>query len=56
VFDAILTIAQARDLLKAGGHQRSDSTHILGAMRAMTRLEIVTETVRHALNILATCQ
>jgi transposase len=54
LFDAILTIARSCGLLKAGGRQRSDSTHILGAMRAMTRLEVVTETVRHALNVLAT--
>jgi transposase len=54
VFDAVLAIAQTRGLLKAGGQQRSDSTHILGAVRAMTRLETVTETLRHALNILAT--
>lgn len=49
LFDAILTIARSRGLLQAGGRQRSDSTHILGAMRAMTRLEVVTETVRMAL-------
>lgn len=54
IFDAVLAIAQTRGLLKAGGHQRSDSTHVLGAVRAMTRLETVTETLRHALNILAT--
>ena len=54
LFDAIVTIARRRGLLQAGGRQRSDSTHILGAMRAMTRLEVVTETVRHALNVLAT--
>ena len=54
LFDAILTIARSCGLLNAGGRQRSDSTHILGAMRAMTRLEVVTETVRHALNVLAT--
>lgn len=53
LFDAILTLAQARGWVQAGGHQRSDSTHILGAMRAMTRLETVTETLRHALNVLA---
>jgi hypothetical protein len=54
LFDAILTIARSCGLLNAGGRQRSDSTHILGAMRAMTRLEVVTETLRHALNMLAT--
>jgi hypothetical protein len=36
LFDAILTISQTRNLLKAGGRQRSDSTHILGAMRAIS--------------------
>jgi len=54
LFETILSIARTRELLKPGGHQRSDSTHILGAMRAMTRLEVVTETIRHALNVLAT--
>ena len=41
-------------MLKAGGRQRSDSTHVLGAMRVMTRLEGVAETLRHALDELAT--
>jgi transposase len=54
VFDAVLSIARSRGLVKAGGRQRSDSTHILAAIRAMTRLETVTETLRHALNVLAT--
>jgi transposase len=53
LFDAILGIARDRGLLKAGGRQRSDSTHVLGAIRALSRLEGVTETVRHALNNLA---
>jgi transposase len=53
LFDAILDIARKHGLLKAGGRQRTDSTHVLGAMRTLTRLEAVTETVRHALNILA---
>jgi len=53
-FDAFLALAHARGLRNAGGCQRSDSTHVLGAVRAMTRLEIVTETIRHALHVLAT--
>jgi transposase len=53
LFDAILALARARALLKAGGRQRSDSTHVLGAVHAMTRLESVTETLRVALNALA---
>jgi transposase len=56
VFDAILSLAQDQGLLKAGGRQRSDSTHVLGAVRAMTRLESVTETLRHTLNVLAATQ
>ncbi len=31
LFDAVLAVAQTRGLLKAGGRQRSDSTHVLGA-------------------------
>ena len=46
-------MAREHGQLKAGCRQRSDSTHILGAMRTLTRLEGVTETVRHALNVLA---
>lgn len=53
LFDAILDVAREHGVLKAGGRQRSDSTHILGAMRTLTRLEGVTDTVRHALNVLA---
>lgn len=54
LFDAVLALARTRGVLKAGGRQRSDSTHVLGAMRAMTRLEGVAETLRHALDELAT--
>ena len=54
LFDAILELARRRGLLRAGGRQRSDSTHVIGAMRTMSRLEVVAETLRHALNVLAT--
>lgn len=40
-------------LLTAGGRQRTDSTHVLAAVRTMNRLALVGETVRHALNRLA---
>jgi len=40
-------------LLKARGHQRTDSTHILAAIRILNRLECVGETMRHALEALA---
>jgi transposase len=42
-----------RGLLKERGKQRTDSTHIVAAVRALNRLEIVGETLHHALNILA---
>lgn len=41
------------DLLKARGTQRTDSTHVIAAIRAMTRLDFLGETLRHALNALA---
>jgi transposase len=53
LFETVLTLAQAHGLLQAGGRQRSDSTHVLGAVRMLTRLEVVTETMRHALLTLA---
>jgi hypothetical protein len=40
-------------LLKARGQQRSDSTHVLAAIREMNYLEHVCETIRAALNALA---
>src|SRR5206468_1711075 len=41
------------DLLKARGTQRTDSPHILAAIRTLNRLELVGETMRYALNRLA---
>jgi transposase len=40
-------------LLTARGKQRTDSTHIVAAVRELNRLEIVGETLHRALNILA---
>ena len=54
IFDAILTTAQERGLRKAGGRQRRDSTHVLGAIRAMPRRDVVTERLRSLRNTLAT--
>lgn len=54
VFDAVLDLARTRRVLKAGGRQRADSTHVLGAMHAMIRMEAVQETPRYTLNGLAT--
>jgi transposase len=54
VLEALLTQLKQRNLLKAGGQQRTDSTHILAAVRQLNRLEMVGETLRRALNELAT--
>jgi transposase len=48
------TRCQARGWLKARGRQRTDSTYILGAVKALNQLELVGETLRHARNVLAT--
>src|SRR5579885_1543341 len=53
MLDLLLEHFQARGLLKAGGKQRSDSTHVLAAIRVVNRLELVGETLRAALNSLA---
>ncbi len=49
----LLEVCQARGLLKARGRQRSDTTHVLAAVRLLNRLELVGETLRAALNELA---
>src|SRR6266511_2542856 len=53
LFDILLTQFRELGLLKPGGRQRTDSTHVLAAIRALNRLECVGETMRHALNTLA---
>ncbi|MEJ2738184.1 MAG: IS1182 family transposase [Anaerolineae bacterium] len=53
LLDELLKLLKARRLLKARGKQRTDSTHVLAAIRNLNRLELVGETLRHALNSLA---
>ncbi|MFF0496369.1 IS1182 family transposase [Nocardia aobensis] len=53
VLGAVLDSARRAGLLRAGGRQRSDSTHVLAAVRDLNRLQFVTETLRAALNALA---
>ena len=50
LLDELLELLRARKLLKARGTQRTDSTHVLAAIRNLNRLELVGETLRHALN------
>jgi transposase len=49
----LLQRLQEQGLVKARGRQRTDSTHVLAAVRTLTRLERVGETMRAALNELA---
>lgn len=49
----LLTAFRERGLIQAKGRQRTDSTHVLAAIRTLTRLELVGETLRAALNELA---
>jgi transposase len=53
LLDAVLDCRRQRGWLKARGRQRTDSTQVLARVRAVNRLECVTETVRSALNSLA---
>jgi transposase len=53
LLDTLLARVRERGLLKARGRQRTDSTHILAAIRVLNRLELVGETLRHTLNSLA---
>lgn len=53
VLDAVLAAIAEAGLLKAGGRQRTDSTHVLAGVRDLNRLQFVTETLRAALNALA---
>lgn len=53
LLERLLEICQAHNLLTARGQQRTDSSHVLGAVREINRLELVAETLRHALNSLA---
>lgn len=54
LFEVMLSAFQSRGLLKTRGKQRTDSTHILANVRELNRLEFVGETLRAALNELAT--
>lgn len=53
LLDDLLTRLKELKLLKGRGQQRTDSTHILGAVRQLNRIEIVGETLRQALNELS---
>lgn len=54
LFETMLLLFREQGLLKAKGRQRTDATHVLAAVQSLNRLECVGETLRHALNTLAT--
>jgi transposase len=54
LLDKLLERCRALGLLKGRGQQRTDSTHVLAAIRVLNRLELVAETLRAALNEVAT--
>ncbi len=49
----VLDAAREGGLLKARGRQRTDSTHVLAAVRELNRIELLGETLRAALNAIA---
>ena len=53
LFTTMLDLLRERGLIKARGKQRTDSTHVLAAVRVINRLMCVGETLRQALNQLA---
>lgn len=53
LLDRVIDLLKEKNLLKVRGKQRTDSTHVLAAIRVMNRVELVTETLRAALNQLA---
>jgi transposase len=54
LLEKLLERCRAMGWLKACGSQRTDSTHVLAAIRVLNRLELVAETLRAALNAVAT--
>ena len=54
LLDTLLEQGRALGWLPPRGQQRTDSTHVLAAIRVLNRLELVAETRRAALNAVAT--
>jgi transposase len=53
LFETLLTHLKERGLLRPGGRQRTDATHVLAAVRVVNRVVSVAETLRATLNTLA---
>jgi transposase len=53
LLELLLKRCEQLGLLQAHGRQRTDSTHVLAAVRGLTRLDLVRETMRQVLDSLA---
>ena len=53
LLDRLLEVCKQHGWLKAGGKQRTDSTHVLARVRSLSNLECVGETLRAVLDDLA---
>ncbi|MBZ9716170.1 IS1182 family transposase [Deinococcus multiflagellatus] len=53
LLDILVQKGIAQGWIKVRGKQRTDSTHVIGAVRRLTRLELLGETMRAAMNELA---
>lgn len=53
MFEAVLVRLQALGLLRKGGKQRTDASYVLGATQVLSRVQLVAETMRLALEALA---
>lgn len=53
LFETMLVLFKQQGFVKARGRQRTDATHVLAAIHVLNRLECIGETLRHALNALA---
>jgi transposase len=56
LLDTFLTTCKARGWIKARGTQRTDSTHVLAAIRTLHRLECVLEAMHYALHQLSAAE
>src|SRR6476469_2393830 len=56
LLDRLLEQCKQKGWIKECGKQRTDSTHVLAAIRTLNRLESIGETLRAALNAVATVE
>ena len=56
LLDKLLAVCTAKGLIKKRGQARTDSTHVLAKVRSLNRLGNLVETMRLALNTLATVE